>query len=203
MTKTAKFVARTAIMLALVVLFQYLGDMIGGAVPALPSNFFSASLINAVLCVSVLLVGVKSGLIVGCLTPVMGFVTGHMRYPQLMPFVAIANVLFVLGLYFLEKLLRNKINSFTVRTIIGIIAGSALKWAYMSFLLAGVIISLIGIPEKGVAMLKINYGIIQLVTALIGGIAGIGVFLPVKKAVVPLEEEYASDKDSDKDNLSK
>lgn len=193
MNKTAAFITRTAIMLALVTLFQYLGDMLGRAVPALPPNFFSAGLINAVLCVSVLLAGVESGLIVGCLTPVMGFITGHMAQPQLMPFVAIGNVLFVLGLYYAEKLSRGKVPAFAVRAVIGIIIGSALKWAYMSFIVAGIMLELIGIPEKGVAVLKIRYGIVQLFSALAGGAVGAGVFVPVSKAVKPLGEEKSAD----------
>ena len=168
-------------MLALVVVFQWLGKMLGDAIfPGVGSTILVGSLVNLVLYVTVIYCGVIGAVCVGFLTPVMAFVIGQLAFPVLMPFVGLGNAILAVVFWAVNKYL--KINS-SAKVVTGVVAASLLKFLYMGFALVALLPSL-GFNEKQVAVLSANYGWVQLVAAVVGGIIFFGVWQGLKKAKV-------------------
>ncbi|MEG1711370.1 MAG: ECF transporter S component [Clostridia bacterium] len=190
MNKTVKFIARTAIMIALVTLLQWLGQVIGKAVPVIGPTLITGSFVNAILVLSVIFCGVWGGVIVGCLTPVMALVIGQMGFPVLIPFIALGNAVLCVVLFLIMKLFKVEndtiLSKRTIALGVGIAGGAVIKFLYMYLILALLILPLLGIPPKAQTLLQANFGVMQLITALLGGVIAVGVFLPLRKAVKPL-----------------
>ena len=93
MNKTVIFIARTAILLALAVLFQSLRLFI--PIPAAVDQYLVGSLVNMCLVVAAVIVGIQGGLIVAVLTPVIAFLQNVLANPVLVPFVALGNAAIV------------------------------------------------------------------------------------------------------------
>lgn len=186
MNKNLLLLTRTAVMLALVVVFQWLGKMLGDAIfPGVGSTILVGSLVNLVLYVTVIYCGVIGAVCVGFLTPVMAFVIGQLAFPVLMPFVGLGNAILAVVFWAVNKYL--KINS-SAKVVTGVVAASLLKFLYMGFALVALLPSL-GFNEKQVAVLSANYGWVQLVAAVVGGIIFFGVWQGLKKAKVqPVSE---------------
>lgn len=144
----AKFITRTAILLALTLIFQFL---------KLP-QLITGSIVNAMLLIAAGTVSIWSGITIGLLTPVIAFLTGIMGFPLMIPFIMAGNALYVM-LFAIQK---NK--------TIGMIAGATLKFIWLA-LSVKYIIQLFGIkvPLKIVQAFTLP----QLITAIIGGILAI------------------------------
>lgn len=154
-----KLMTRTAIILALTIVFQTMGRYI----PLGPnSNFIVGPLVNACLLIAAATVGLWGGAVIAVAAPLTSILTTHSPIVAfLLPFspvVAAGNFVLVLCFYLLMK--KNK--------IAGIIAGSILKFA---LLYAGVylFLSFIKIAPKLATTVYFLFGWPQLVTALIGG----------------------------------
>ncbi len=184
MNKKVFIIARTGVMLALVLVLQYVGSLIGkAAFPGIGSTILVGSLVNFVLALSVFYCGIWGGLVIGMLTPVMALLIGQMGQPVLIPFIGIGNALFVAVLWASGKLPWGE----WVRLVAGLIAASAIKFCWMCF---GVVslLPVLGIPEKAIPTLTVNFGLLQLWAALIGGTLAV----LVKKALVRsgIKEEH-------------
>ena len=112
--KKIRSIALNGVMLALVVALQAVG---------LP-NIITGIIVNAILVFILLFVGIRSALTLSLLTPLCGFITGHVEpnmYPAV-PAIIVGNVLFVSIFYKLkEKSLRLKmmVPAFVKALIIG------------------------------------------------------------------------------------
>lgn len=73
MNKKVRWITETAVMLALLICFQWLGSMI--PVP-LAKQLVTGSVVNCVLAVTVLYVGLSSGITLALISPVFAFVLG-------------------------------------------------------------------------------------------------------------------------------
>ncbi|MDI3480887.1 MAG: hypothetical protein PWQ97_542 [Tepidanaerobacteraceae bacterium] len=96
MNSRIKSITRTAILLALTVVFQSL--KLG--------QFFTGPLVNAVLLISACAIGWPSGVVIGAATPWIALLVGILK-PVLapaVPFIMIGNALLVIVFYFLKPL---------------------------------------------------------------------------------------------------
>jgi hypothetical protein len=99
MSKT-KFITRTAVILALAVMFQNLRYLIG----AMPnSNLIIGSLVNLTIIVATGSVGLLSGIIVSLVTPIVAFYQGHLPHFFLAPVTMLGNCVFAVIFYLLIK----------------------------------------------------------------------------------------------------
>ena len=108
------------------------------------------------------------------------FIPAQSPLPVLMPFVGLGNAILAVVFWAVNKYL--KINS-SAKVVTGVVAASLLKFLYMGFALVALLPSL-GFNEKQVAVLSANYGWVQLVAAVVGGIIFFGVWHGLKKAKV-------------------
>jgi riboflavin transporter FmnP len=178
MKKTTKWITRTAVMLAITVLFQSLRMIIPTT-----STYIIGSLVNLALIVSVLMIDVKGGLVVAVLAPIIAFFQGHI--PQAMPlmilFVAIGNAMIVIAYALLYR------ESFTSK-ILALAVGAVTKFLVLYVLV--IKLALLLYPEVGdkvKAVLSINFSWPQLITASIGGVLALLIVPLLKKGIKPIE----------------
>ncbi len=172
-----QIITRTAMLLALALVFQNLRLIIGVGPH---TQFIVGSLVNAVLIVAAGMVSVYSGIIIAFITPIVAFFQGHIPnvLPMMILVVGVGNALIVL----IYSVLKNK------NEILAVIAGAIVKFIFLFYAVRKVLeIAQGSIPEKAYtkisSLLSVGFSWPQLVTALIGGFLAIIVLKYVKKAV--------------------
>ncbi|MGI6189344.1 MAG: ECF transporter S component [Clostridiales bacterium] len=176
MNKTVIFIARTAILLALAVLFQSLRLFI--PIPAAVDQYLVGSLVNMCLVVAAVIVGIQGGLIVAVLTPVIAFLQNVLANPVLVPFVALGNAAIVVVAALLYK--RNK--------YVSIILGALSKFIvlYITVVHIAIPVLLGNMPPQMKELMSLRFSWPQLVTALVGSWLAVMVLPLLKRALKPL-----------------
>jgi hypothetical protein len=174
MNQSVKFITRTAILLALTVLFQSLRVLMP-FMPANISQYVIGSLVNLCLIVAAVMVGIKGGLIIAIAAPIIAFLQGFTPSPVLIVPIALGNVVLVAVVYFLYA--RNSIIAFAL--------GAVLKFItlYISVVKIALPLFLPKAPEKMQALLSVQFSWPQLITASIGGILALGVLAVLNKVI--------------------
>ncbi len=163
----------SGLFIALAVTTQYIGK----AIPFF-NQILVGSIINAILISSVLYCGVYYACLVSLLTPITAFLIGVIPSLQgpFVPFICIGNLSLVVAFSILMKLTN------TYKEYIGIIVSAIIKFIFL-FISAQYLIELFGLnlPEKMIQALKVSMGIMQFITALIGGTLAILINKMLKK----------------------
>lgn len=162
------FVTRTAILLALTLVFQYLGRF----VPLGPnSNFIVGPLVNACLLISGATVGLGGAAIISVIAPLFAALTNTSATAPFVllfsPFIAVGNFVFVLFFY----LFRGKGK-------IAAISGTAFGAVVKFLILYGGVTFMLGIkimPAPAATALTFMFSWPQLVTAAIGAVIAFAV----------------------------
>ncbi len=185
MSKTIQFITRTAILLALTLVFQSLRVII--PIPKPVDQFIVGSLVNLCLMVAAVVVGIKGGLIIAVLAPVVAFLQGFLPpFVVMIPIIALGNavIVFVFASYY-EK-----------NRIVAWIAGSILKFLALYILVVKLALPFFIAPQlqepKLSAIsgtLSLNFSWPQLVTALIGGAVAL-VVLPLLQKALKMESTF-------------
>lgn len=181
--KTLQLIVRTALLLAIAVLFQNLRLLIG---TGLASTIIIGSLVNLTLFVAAGTVGWYGGTAVALLTPVVAFFQGHLALPVLIPFVAAGNIVLVVVFALVERGANTRGRLWT-----GVVSASVVKtivlYCLIVLLFVGVMLPGMGLPaEKTKAMtaaLSLSFSWPQLVTALIGGAVSVPVLRALRRAL--------------------
>ncbi|NLJ41709.1 MAG: ECF transporter S component [Clostridiales bacterium] len=172
---TTKFLARTAVLLGLTVLFQSLRQIV--PMPPSIAIYIVGSLVNLSLIIAAIFAGWEGGTIISIIAPLIAFLQGHIRgdMPFLAVAIAIGNISIVVTVYLLYK--KNK--------FLAIGAGALVKFIVLYLSIIRLVLPVIypNIPDQIKAVLSVNYSWIQLVTALIGGILALLVVPVLDKAL--------------------
>lgn len=170
-----RFITGTAIMLALTLVFQYVGRFI----PLGPnSNFVVGPLVNACLLVAAHFVGIGAGAIISVATPLFAALTNTTATAPFVllfsPFIAAGNFIYVLFYWLLAK----KGKTFAA---IGIAIGAMLKFMLLS---EGVklMLGVKTMPAPAQKALTFMFGWPQLVTAAIGGILAMAIIAAIQRS---------------------
>jgi hypothetical protein len=163
-----KTITRTAILLALTILFQTLGRFIplGQA-----SQFIVGPLVNACLLVAAAYVGLGGGAVVAVLSPFGAILTGAIIPLPLAPIIAIGNFILVLLFVLFKK-----------KQILGIASGAVLKFLFL-WGSVSLFVNLMNVPAKKAALLVTMFSWPQLITAVIGGVIAFIVIKALDKAL--------------------
>lgn len=156
------WVTETAVLTALLIILQT-ATKAGG-------QYVTGSCVNAVLAVSVLAAGVWSGVVVALLSPFFAFLLGI--GPQLLPIVpsiAVGNLVFVL----LLGLLAGGRDVPLWRSGAAWLAAAAAKFGALYLLVVKLLCAVLPLKEPQIAAFTVMFSYPQLVTALIGGGAGL------------------------------
>jgi len=158
--KKIMFITYTAVFLALAAFFPAL---------KLP-QFITGPAVNFFLILATYTLGILAGVVIGCLTPWIAFLSGLMPVPFLPPLIMVGNGLYTLSFGLFKKYgWSGKIG--------GIIVGSILKYLFLSY---GVR-HFVKAPPKLVLMLSTP----QLFTALTGGVLALIVIALLPKSIFP------------------
>lgn len=171
MNKKTLWLCRTAVMIAVLVAIQFVTKPLG--------QFVTGSCVNMVLVVATLCGGLWCGFTVALISPFAAFLVGvGPALIQIVPAISVGNIVLVLVYAFVYK----KLDRAWVRECAAVIAAAVLKFAAL-YLVVVKLLPVLGLAEKQVAVMSAMFSWPQLVTALIGGVLGVVVSIPVKKAM--------------------
>lgn len=173
-----RWITQTALMLALLIVLQWLTKPLGQLV--------TGSCVNAVLAISVLLCGMSSGLTVALLSPVFAYLLGIAPQILTVPVIMLGNAAYVAVL----KLAGTDAKEFW-RAILALLAAAVCKFAILFTLVNYGICGILaqGLLEQGLlkkpmlTALPATFSLPQLVTALVGGAVALVLVPVLKKAL--------------------
>ncbi len=146
--KKVKFITYGGILLAVAALFPGLH---------LP-QYVTGPVVNFTIILATYVLGTIGGVILGCLTPWVAFISGLMPVAFLPPIIMVGNGIYALSFGLLKNIGLKGM-------IAGIIAGAFFKYLFLSYAVTHIIHA----PPKLVQMLSLP----QLFTALVGGVIAI------------------------------
>lgn len=164
MNQKVRWITQTAVLLALLVVFQAVTRSFGQLV--------TGSCVNAVLAVAVLLAGMSSGVTIALLSPVLAYLLGITQQLITVPAIMVGNTVFVV----LMGLTAGKSRNLGTQVAAWLLAAIA-KFATLYFLVVKIICGIASAPLLASGTLKPPmleklpgmFAWPQLITALIGG----------------------------------
>jgi hypothetical protein len=153
-----RFITRTALLLAIVIVFQLLGRFMGPY-----NNFIVGPIVNAVLIIATAASGLWSGTAIAVIAPIVSALTNKAAIAPIIlafsPFIAAGNFIIVLSFSLLMK--KSK--------VAGVITGAIVKFAFLYGAIT-VFAGLMNLKPKVASSLTTLFSWPQLVTALVGGV---------------------------------
>ncbi|MGI6113781.1 MAG: ECF transporter S component [Mahellales bacterium] len=173
--KSSRYITRTALLLALAVLFQTVFRVI---LPEPTVNvFIVGTLVNAVLLIATASVGILGGVAVSVLTPVIALLQGHVALVWMVPIIAAGNCILVIIYGLLTK--RNSYLAF--------ITGAVVKFIFLYFGIKASFQFIMGAPVPFPASFLYSWP--QLVTAVLGGVVAMGIIRILGKFLIVNKKE--------------
>ena len=174
-TSKTKWIAETAIFIALLVVLQYVTKAMG--------QFVTGSCVNLVLILSTALAGLWSGVAVAAISPFFAFMFGiGPALFQIVPAVALGNVILVLAWHFVPKLFKKE-DSIAYNLVTAIVA-AVVKFLTLYLVIVKLLIpTVLKLPDPQASVMSATFSTPQLITALIGGIIAVIIVPALKKAV--------------------
>ena len=175
MNNKVKWITRSAAAIALIIVAQ-------AATAALQQQLITGSLVNLVLALSTLLFGWSVGAAAAVVSPFVAYLLGINAQILVVPAIAAGNLTYVLVIALLVKLLKKaKLPEF-VRHLAAIVVAAACKFG-IQYLLIVKWIAPSFLPAPAQKVMAVNFGVMQLFTACIGGTLACLIFPVVGKAV--------------------
>jgi len=177
MNKTVQVLTKTAMLLALTVLFQSLRVII--PMPTTMNLFVVGSLVNLALIIAGVTVGIRGGVAIAVLAPVIALLQGFIGNPILVPFVALGNVVIVTAAALLYK--NNKYLAIAGGAVakFAVLYLSIVKYAFPTLIAPALPAAQAG---KMASLLAYQFSWPQLVTAALGGMLAILILPLLDKA---------------------
>lgn len=167
--KVTVWVAEAALLLALLAAVQLLTFAVPKSVP-LVGQLFTGSLVNMVLIVGVGSVGFSGTAVAAVVSPLLAYAFGQMTFPQMIPVVAIGNLIIVAVLWLFLRPADSETPG-AGRSILGVVAGAVVKTAFLWAATVWVIVPMFFARKAPVAeKLSVMFSWPQAITAVIGGI---------------------------------
>ena len=166
---SARWIAETALMLALLVSLQYLTKPMGQIV--------TGSCVNAVLALTVLIVGQSSGFAVALISPWLAFMLNIAPMPFVVPAIMVGNLVYVELLHQLTDPNGKNI----LRQSIAWLVASACKFAILYLIVHKFLKALL--PAAKAPSILAMFSWPQLITALTGAAAALLLAPILKKAL--------------------
>ncbi len=177
--KRILWITQTALLLALLIALQWLTKPMGQVV--------TGSCVNLILAVAALVAGLGSGLTVALLSPLFAWLLGIAPLAVAVPAIMAGNAVYAVVLHLLCAGGKGWLSR-----ALGLAAAAAAKFgvlfALVQWVICGVALPLL--KEQGVkvpaAVLAVNFGWLQLVTAAVGGGVALALTPALKKALKKL-----------------
>lgn len=172
------WITRTAVLVALLVVLQWAT----AGTQAFAGQYITGSCVNAVLAVAVLASGLWSGVTVAIISPFCAKLVGiGPQLIQIVPAIAVGNLVFVLVLHFLIGQKSRKL----WRQAISLVIAAVAKFLALYLLVVKCIVPLLAenLKPQQIATFSVMFSWPQLVTALIGGAVALVILPVLKKAI--------------------
>ena len=189
MLKKIRWITETAVMLALLVCLQWVGSMVPDQ---MAKQLITGTFVNCVLAVTVLMVGISSGLLVALISPVCAFLFGISPNFITVLAIMVGNSCYVALLF----LIVGEARTFGWRQPVGLAAAAVAKFGVLYVLVVKVICgvaanALLGkkigeavlLAPPMLKMLPTMFAWPQLVTAITGGILALVIVPVLRKAL--------------------
>ena len=175
MNNKIKWITRSAAAIALILVAQL-------ATAPLKQQLLTGSLVNLILALSTLLFGWSVGAIAAVVSPFLAYLLGINAQILVVPAIAVGNLVYVLVIALLVKLLKNGKLPDLVRNLIAVIAAAVCKFVIQYILIVKWIAPSF-LPAKAQPIMAVNFGVMQLFTACIGGVLACLISPVVSKGV--------------------
>ena len=189
MSKKIRWITETAVMLALLVCLQWVGSFVPDQ---MTKQLITGTLVNCVLAVTVLMVGLSSGITVALISPICAFVFGIApNFITVLP-IMVGNSCYVALLYFII----GKARRCGWRQPVALASAAVVKFGVLYLLVVKVICgvasnALLGkklgetvlLAPPMLKMLPTMFAWPQLVTAISGGIIALAIVPVLRKAL--------------------
>jgi len=181
--KRILYITQTAVMLALLITAQFSTGFLVATGPL--GQFVTGSVVNLILLVTVFTAGIYSGLTVAALSPFFAFSVGiGPALIQIVPFLAIGNVIIVLIAWFFRKRVAKKNVKDIVISAAGLLTAGGAKALFLWVGITIVVLPLLpGLSQKQITVMSTAFSWTQLVTASIGGALCLMIMPLLKKAL--------------------
>lgn len=182
MKLSTRQLVQTALLLAICIASQFFKNL---------SVYLTGPIVNTTIIISVLAIGLWSGLLISLVAPFTAFfITGSpimAAIPLMFPAVILGNAVLAVSVWYFQ----NKVH-FKWKLPAGLVAGSVLKAAFMGITIVLIILPTFGSniasrlpkPEALPAVLaaaKVTFSVTQLITALTGSLLAYLIWLPLQK----------------------
>ena len=161
MKKNIKWITRSAAAIALIIVAQFV-------TAPLKQQLLTGSLVNLILALTTMLFGWGTGAAAAVVSPFIAYLLGINAQILVVPAIAAGNLIYVLVIALLTKKLDGAVKNGTVRSFISVAAAALCKFALQYMLIVRWIAPSF-LPEKAQAVMSVNFGVMQLFTACIGG----------------------------------
>lgn len=170
--RRVRYLTETAVMAALLIVLQVVTKPAG--------QYVTGTCVNAVLAISVLAVGLWSGITVALVSPLFAFLLGiGPQLPPIVPCIALGNLVFVL----LLGLLAGGRDVPLWRRAAAWAAAAAAKFAVLYLLVIKLLCTVLPLKEQQAAVFMVMFSYPQLVTALAGGAAALLLVPLIRRAL--------------------
>lgn len=168
--KATVWVAEAALLLALLVVVQLLTFAVPKSAPLI-GQLFTGSLVNMVLIVGVASVGYSGTAVAAVASPLLAYAFGQMAFPQMIPVVAIGNLVIITVLWAFLRPADSEGTPGIGRSVAGIAVGAVAKTAFLWTATVWMIVPMFFGGKKPVAQkLAMMFSWPQMITAVIGGV---------------------------------
>ena len=182
--RMTRFLTRTAILLALTLVFQVFGrDLAIGIGLGAFQNFLVGPLVNLCLLVATAFAGIWAGVAVALLSPLGAFATGAVPEPLFLVVIAIGNLILVLAFAVADHVSESmKTHGKLLTRFAGILVGAVLKTAW---LWGGILVysRMFAMKDSIRVAMTFAFSWPQAVTAIAGGVLALLILKPLEKAL--------------------
>lgn len=169
-TKVTVWVAETALLLALLIVVQLLTFIVPKGFP-LVSQFCTGTLVNLVLIVGAGSIGLSGTAVAAVASPLLAYAFGQMTFPQMLPVVAVGNLIIVVATWFFFRPSADAEAPSLCRSVLGVVVGAAVKSVFLWGMTVWFILPMFFAGKAKVAeKLSMMFSWPQAVTAVAGGI---------------------------------
>lgn len=178
--KGLRLVVRTALLLAIVTVFQMMRPLFMWD-PTV-AQIVVGSLVNLALFVAAATVGWRGSIFIAVLTPFIAWLQNQIPHPLLIPFVALGNLALVLVFELVERQSNKNWRIWAGEGLAAVVKFVVLYLAvvklFVPFVLPG-----LGLKGQVANVLSLSFSWTQLITAAIGGVVAFPVIKGLRRAL--------------------
>lgn len=173
---TVRDIALGGMLLAIMIVSQFAKNL---------SVYITGPIVNTVIIIATLSLGPIMGIILSIIAPISSLIITQspliMTIPLIIPAIMIGNIILAVAVFLFSKEEKHK-----WKLPLGLIIGSVFKAAFMAAVISKCLLvySHTQLPEMVINTAKLTFSVTQLITALIGSLLALLIWMPLKKMML-------------------